>query len=82
MCLVRSARDILRTCQLQDQLPISRMEHIDNIVYPGTAGATTCGYCSPPGERSAEATSYHAATLQALKLSCSVGRIRQVSSLL
>jgi hypothetical protein len=54
-------------------IPAIEMEHIKNIVYPGTGGATTCGYCSPPGQRSEEATSYHAATLQALKLSCSVG---------
>ncbi|KAF8165448.1 arginine-tRNA-protein transferase [Crassisporium funariophilum] len=48
------------------------MEAIANIAIPGDAGATTCGYCSPPGQRSQYATSYHAATLEALKLSCGV----------
>ncbi|KAF9534811.1 arginine-tRNA-protein transferase [Crepidotus variabilis] len=46
------------------------MEDINfrNIVYPGSAGPSTCGYCSPPGQRSKQATNYHSATLDALKL--------------
>jgi hypothetical protein len=50
----------------------TELEHIKNVVYPGTPSATTCGYCSLPGQRSREATSYHSANLQAFKLSCSV----------
>lgn len=34
---------------------------------------TTCGYCSPPGKRSEEATSYKVAGLLAMRLSCEVG---------
>ncbi|KAF5337715.1 hypothetical protein D9611_014530 [Ephemerocybe angulata] len=33
---------------------------------------TTCGYCSPPGERSENATSYKVAGLHAMRLSCEV----------
>ncbi|PPQ67834.1 hypothetical protein CVT26_007081 [Gymnopilus dilepis] len=48
------------------------LEDIDNIVIPSGSGATTCGYCSPPGQRSEFATSYHSATLEAIKLTCAV----------
>ncbi|KAF8974203.1 arginine-tRNA-protein transferase [Flammula alnicola] len=44
----------------------------NSIVVASTGHASTCGYCSPPGQRSADATSYHSATLEALVLSCSV----------
>ncbi|KAF9568968.1 hypothetical protein CPC08DRAFT_757172 [Agrocybe pediades] len=47
------------------------LQDIDNTVIPLEAGATTCGYCSPPGQRSEEATSYHSATLEAIQLTCS-----------
>ncbi|KAL1681640.1 arginine-tRNA-protein transferase [Schizophyllum commune] len=43
-----------------------------SIAYPTGASATTCGYCSPPGERSAAASSYHLAGLEAMQLSCPV----------
>ncbi|KAF8913802.1 arginine-tRNA-protein transferase [Gymnopilus junonius] len=46
------------------------LEDIDNIVIPSSSGATTCGYCSPPGQRSESATSYHTATLEAIRLTC------------
>ncbi|KDR83855.1 hypothetical protein GALMADRAFT_236300 [Galerina marginata CBS 339.88] len=50
---------------------MSLVEDIDNIVIPSTSGATICGYCSPPGQRNEKATSYHSATVEAIKLSCS-----------
>ncbi|KAF9482516.1 hypothetical protein BDN70DRAFT_432045 [Pholiota conissans] len=45
---------------------------IESVVSPSPAGATTCGYCSPPGQRSEAATNCHAAALHAYLLSCSV----------
>uniref|UniRef100_A0A8H7Y1F9 Arginyl-tRNA--protein transferase 1 n=1 Tax=Psilocybe cubensis TaxID=181762 RepID=A0A8H7Y1F9_PSICU len=48
------------------------LEDFDNIVSPSAAGGSTCGYCSPPGERSKEDTNYHAAALVAHRLTCSV----------
>lgn len=49
------------------------MEDISNIAIAGGPSSTTCGYCSEPGQRSeAPATSFHSATLEAIKLSCRV----------
>ena len=50
------------------------MEVINSIVIPGGSSSTTCGYCSEPGRRSeAPLTSFHSATLEAIRLSCGVG---------
>ena len=50
------------------------MEDFNNIVVPGGSSGTTCGYCSEPGRRSeAPLTSFHSATLEAVRLSCGVG---------
>ncbi|KAG7449238.1 uncharacterized protein BT62DRAFT_945332, partial [Guyanagaster necrorhizus] len=43
-----------------------------SVVAPCGTSSSTCGYCSPPGERSAASTSRRSATLSALQLSCSV----------
>ncbi|KAK0486940.1 arginine-tRNA-protein transferase [Armillaria luteobubalina] len=43
-----------------------------SIVAPYGASSSTCGYCSPPGERSAAPTSAHSASLSAIQLSCPV----------
>lgn len=50
------------------------MEDFNSIVVPGGSSSTTCGYCSEPGRRSeAPLTSFHSATLEAIRLSCGVG---------
>jgi len=49
------------------------MEDINSIAIPGGSSGTTCGYCSEPGRRSeAPLTSFHSATLEAIRLSCGV----------
>jgi hypothetical protein len=48
------------------------LDDISNIAIPCGPNASTCGYCSPPGQRSKIATSYHSASLEAIKLSCEV----------
>ena len=35
---------------------------------------STCGYCSPPGQRSEQASSFHDAHLVASLLTCEVNR--------
>lgn len=51
---------------------IMGLDDISNIAIPFGPNASTCGYCSPPGQRSKIATSYHSASLEAIKLSCGV----------
>lgn len=54
-----------------------------SIVIPGGSSGTTCGYCSEPGRRSeAPLTSFHSATLEAIRLSCGVGDYAQLDLLL
>lgn len=48
------------------------LDDISNIAIPYGPNASTCGYCSPPGQRSKIATNYHTASLEAIKLSCEV----------
>ncbi|EIM88514.1 uncharacterized protein STEHIDRAFT_95770 [Stereum hirsutum FP-91666 SS1] len=48
------------------------MSSILSIVYPHGPYQSTCGYCSPQGERSEEETSYHTAALTPIQLSCDV----------
>jgi len=49
------------------------MDDFNSIVVPGGSSSTTCGYCSEPGRRSeAPLTSFHSATLEAVRLSCGV----------
>ena len=43
-----------------------------SLFVPLTPRNSTCGYCGPPGERSAGRTSYHAAEGIAYRLSCQV----------
>ncbi|RDX53977.1 hypothetical protein OH76DRAFT_1342417 [Lentinus brumalis] len=43
-----------------------------SIISPLRAHSSTCGYCSPPGERSATKSNYHAAECMAAQLSCRV----------
>ncbi|KAF8351554.1 arginine-tRNA-protein transferase [Amanita rubescens] len=43
-----------------------------SIGIPSGHQATTCGYCSPPGVRTAARSSYHSAGLEAIQLSCKV----------
>ncbi|KAK0491001.1 arginine-tRNA-protein transferase [Armillaria novae-zelandiae] len=43
-----------------------------SVVAPYGASSSTCGYCSPPGERSAAPTSIRSASLSAIQLSCPV----------
>ncbi|KNZ79899.1 Arginyl-tRNA--protein transferase 1 [Termitomyces sp. J132] len=45
---------------------------IRSIVNPSGPYSSTCGYCSPPGERTADRSSRHTASLSALRLSCGV----------
>ncbi|KAG2013767.1 arginine-tRNA-protein transferase 1 [Coprinopsis cinerea AmutBmut pab1-1] len=45
---------------------------VQSIAYPYRGGANTCGYCSPPGQRSEEETSYQMASLHAIRLSSGV----------
>lgn len=40
--------------------------------FPSGRRSTTCGYCFPPGQRSAARSSYHSAGLDATQLSCKV----------
>src|SRR6266567_1579912 len=56
-------------------LPLSctmELDDISNIAIPYGPNTSTCGYCSPPGQRSNAETSYHTASLEAIKLSCEV----------
>ncbi|KAF9452509.1 hypothetical protein P691DRAFT_721999 [Macrolepiota fuliginosa MF-IS2] len=46
-------------------------EQIKSIGIPLGRGSSTCGYCSPPGERSGRDSSYHIA-LSAIRLTCEV----------
>ena len=43
-----------------------------SIISPLRPNNSTCGYCSPPGERSATKSSYHAAECMPQQLSCRV----------
>ncbi|KAJ3758513.1 arginine-tRNA-protein transferase [Lentinula raphanica] len=43
-----------------------------SIAQPTGRYASTCGYCSPPGERSERESARHAASLNAIQLSCEV----------
>ncbi|KAL1739129.1 arginine-tRNA-protein transferase, partial [Schizophyllum fasciatum] len=43
-----------------------------SVGYAVGSSATTCGYCSPPGERTHHESSYHTAGLEAIQLSCPV----------
>ena len=43
-----------------------------DIIAPLSPDASTCGYCSPPGERSKEKSSIHQAECIPFKLSCKV----------
>ncbi|RPD67049.1 hypothetical protein L226DRAFT_529443 [Lentinus tigrinus ALCF2SS1-7] len=43
-----------------------------SIISPLRPHNSTCGYCSPPGERSATKSNYHAAECMPMQLSCSV----------
>ena len=43
-----------------------------SILCPLRPHNSTCGYCSPPGERSKTQSSYHAAECMPLQLSCRV----------
>ncbi|KAI0347372.1 hypothetical protein BDW22DRAFT_1425409 [Trametopsis cervina] len=43
-----------------------------SIISPLSPEPSTCGYCSPPGQRSVYPTNEHAACLMPLRLSCSV----------
>ncbi|KAF9469094.1 arginine-tRNA-protein transferase [Collybia nuda] len=45
---------------------------VTSIGSPVGPSKTTCGYCSPPGKRSAHRSSYHSAGLDARLLSCEV----------
>ncbi|PBL02526.1 hypothetical protein ARMGADRAFT_981223 [Armillaria gallica] len=49
-----------------------RGEIVVSVVAPYGSSSSSCGYCSPPGERSAASTSIHSASLSAIQLSCSV----------
>ncbi|TRM67983.1 arginine-tRNA-protein transferase [Schizophyllum amplum] len=43
-----------------------------SVGYASGASASSCGYCSPPGERSSSPSSHHSAGLDAMQLSCPV----------
>ncbi|KAH6915011.1 arginine-tRNA-protein transferase [Coprinopsis sp. MPI-PUGE-AT-0042] len=45
---------------------------VQSIAYPYAGYASSCGYCSPPGERSVAKTFEHVAALHAVRLSCEV----------
>ncbi|KAF9452451.1 hypothetical protein P691DRAFT_828461 [Macrolepiota fuliginosa MF-IS2] len=47
-------------------------EQIKSIGTPFGRSSSTCGYCSPPGERSGAYSSYHVAGLNTTKLTCEV----------
>lgn len=47
-------------------------EQIKSLGTPSGRRSSTCGYCSPPGRRSEEYTSYRVAGLDATKLTCEV----------
>lgn len=44
----------------------------DNIVIPYEPGSSSCGYCSPQGQRSEERTSFKSGSLHAIRISCDV----------
>jgi arginine-tRNA-protein transferase len=48
---------------------------------PSGRNPTSCGYCSPPGKRSANRSSFHAAGLDATLLSCEVGMHEQFGTI-
>ena len=53
---------------------LQQMEVINSIAIPGGSPRKTCGYCSEPGRRrEAPLTSFHSATLEAIRLTCGVG---------
>ncbi|KAF8076278.1 arginine-tRNA-protein transferase [Lyophyllum atratum] len=43
-----------------------------SIIIPSGSSSSTCGYCSPPGQRSEDKSSRHSASLDAIRLSCDV----------
>ena len=52
------------------------MASILAVVSPITPHASTCGYCGPPGQRSEEETSVHAAELIPMDCTCLVRPLR------
>ncbi|KAF9263518.1 hypothetical protein L218DRAFT_864642 [Marasmius fiardii PR-910] len=61
---------------VRNRLFLILTHHLDPMVLsigvPCGRSSSTCGYCSPPGERSVESSSRHTAGLSALQLSCDV----------
>ncbi|KXN83722.1 Arginyl-tRNA--protein transferase 1 [Leucoagaricus sp. SymC.cos] len=47
-------------------------EQVKSIGTPSGRNSSSCGYCSPPGQRSKEYSSYHLAGLDATRLTCQV----------
>lgn len=43
-----------------------------SVLSPLNAGSSTCGYCGPPGKRTAAKTNVHAAECISTQLSCQV----------
>ncbi|KIK06801.1 hypothetical protein K443DRAFT_631946 [Laccaria amethystina LaAM-08-1] len=46
------------------------LDEIKSIAIPVGTSASTCGYCSPPGQRSTEATNCRSTALEAIRISC------------
>lgn len=48
------------------------LDEFKSIAIPVGTSASTCGYCSPPGQRSTESTNFRSTALEAIRISCTV----------